>query len=125
VRIHPETGRKGLFVNENFTKWIYGLSKLESEALLQLLYRHCTEVPEVALRHRWRPGDVAFWDNRATLHYAADDYGDVLRIVHRVTLRGDRPYGPHGTGLDAIGYADPAPLASPLASATTSATSST
>jgi alpha-ketoglutarate-dependent taurine dioxygenase len=102
VRIHPETGRKGLFVNENFTKWIFGLSRVESESLLQMLYRHCTEVPEFSLRHRWQQGDVAFWDNRATLHYATDDYGDVLRIVHRVTLRGDRPYGADGTGVEAL-----------------------
>lgn len=94
VRIHPETGRKGLFVNENFTKWILGMSRIESEGLLNLLYHHCTQIPEFGLRHRWQEGDLAFWDNRATLHYATDDYGDVLRIVHRVTLRGDRPYGP-------------------------------
>jgi taurine dioxygenase len=134
VRIHPENGRKGLFVNENFTKWIYGMEKIESEGLLQLLYRHCTEVPELALRHRWQPGDVAFWDNRATLHYATDDYGDVLRIVHRVTLRGDRPYGLHGTGMEAIGFHSESPKSvSPTsepssvaeASATTSARSST
>jgi taurine dioxygenase len=103
VRIHPETGRKGLFVNENFTKWILGLSRIESEGLLQMLYHHCTQVPEFACRHRWRQGDVAFWDNRATLHYATDDYGDVLRVVHRVTLRGDRPYGVDGTGIEAVG----------------------
>ena len=102
VRIHPESGRKGLFVNENFTRGILGLSRIESDGLLQMLYRHCTEVPEFSLRHRWQPGDVAFWDNRATLHYATDDYGDVLRIVHRVTLRGDRPFGGPGTGIDAL-----------------------
>ncbi|MHB8662575.1 MAG: TauD/TfdA dioxygenase family protein [Acidimicrobiales bacterium] len=102
VRIHPETGRRGLFVNENFTRGILGLSRIESEGLLQMLYRHCTEVPEYALRHRWQEGDVAFWDNRATLHYATDDYGDVLRVVHRVTLRGDRPLGAPGTGIDAL-----------------------
>ena len=102
VRIHPETGRKGLFVNENFTQSILGFSKIESDGLLQLLYRHCTMVPELSLRHRWQPGDVAFWDNRATLHYATDDYGDVLRIVHRVTLRGDQPVGASGTGMEAI-----------------------
>ena len=102
VRIHPETGRKGLFVNENFTQSILGMSRIESDGLLQMLYRHCTETPEFALRHRWEPGDVAFWDNRATLHYATDDYGDVLRIVHRVTLRGDRPFGGPGTGMDAV-----------------------
>ena len=102
VRIHPESGRKGLFVNENFTTGLLGLSRLEADGILHMLYRHCTETPEFALRHRWQAGDVAFWDNRATLHYATDDYGDVLRVVHRVTLRGDRPYGAPGTGMDAL-----------------------
>lgn len=105
VRVHPETGRKGLFVNENFTSSILGFTRIQSEGLLKLLYRHCTEVPEFSMRHRWQPGDVAFWDNRATLHYATDDYGDVLRVVHRVTLRGDRPRGPYGTGMEAAGLA--------------------
>ena len=58
-----------------------------------MLYRHCQR-PEFSCRFRWEAGAVAFWDNRATLHYAVDDYGDALRIAHRVTLRGDRPYGP-------------------------------
>jgi alpha-ketoglutarate-dependent taurine dioxygenase len=93
VREHPETGRRGLFVNRNFTTQILGMSPVESDGLLQTLYRHC-ETPEFALRHRWEQGTVAFWDNRATIHYATDDYGDDLRIVHRVTLRGDLPYGP-------------------------------
>ena len=94
VRVHPESGRRGLFVNENFTKWLLGFSRVESDAILQMLYVHCTRTPEFMCRHRWTQGDVAFWDNRATLHYATDDYGDVLRVVHRVTLRGDKPYGP-------------------------------
>ena len=93
VREHPETGRKGLFVNRNFTTQILGLSPIESDGLLQMLFHHC-ETPDFMLRHRWQPGTVAFWDNRATIHYATDDYGDDLRIVHRVTLRGDLPYGP-------------------------------
>ena len=117
VRIHPESGRKGLFVNENFTKWIFGLSRIESDSLLDMLYRHCTQVPEFGLRHRWQPGDVAFWDNRATLHYATDDYGDALRIVHRVTLRGDRPFGLDGTGTEAVAKANAVPAPAPVSSA--------
>lgn len=93
VRTHPENGRKGLFVNAQFTQSILGFSKLESNALLELLYHHC-EKPEYTCRFRWRPGSVAFWDNRATLHYALDDYGQAPRFAHRVTLRGDKPYGP-------------------------------
>jgi taurine dioxygenase len=93
VRTHPETGRNGLFVNSQFTRFIEGFSPLESTAVLDLLYRHCQK-PEFSCRFRWKPGAVAFWDNRATLHYALDDYGDALRVAHRVTLRGDRVYGP-------------------------------
>ncbi|MGH9091460.1 MAG: TauD/TfdA dioxygenase family protein [Acidimicrobiales bacterium] len=93
VRTHPENGRKGLFVNSQFTQSLLGLSKLESNAVLELLYHHC-ERPELTCRFRWQPGSVAFWDNRATLHYALDDYGQAPRFAHRVTLRGDKPYGP-------------------------------
>ncbi len=93
VRTHPENGRNGLFVNPQFTQTILGLSKNESNAILDMLYRHCQQ-PELTCRFRWRPGSVAFWDNRATLHYALDDYGDAARLAHRVTLRGDIPFGP-------------------------------
>lgn len=93
VRTHPETGRNGLFVNGHFTQTILGLSPLESRSILQMLYHHC-ERPEYTCRFRWQAGSLAFWDNRATLHYALDDYGDTPRLAHRVTLRGDRPYGP-------------------------------
>ncbi len=93
VRTHPENGRNGLFVNPQFTQTILGLSKNESSAILDMLYRHCQQ-PELTCRFRWRPGSVAFWDNRATLHYALDDYGNAARVANRVTLRGDVPYGP-------------------------------
>jgi taurine dioxygenase len=93
VRTHPENGRNGLFVNPQFTQTILGLSKNESNAILEMLYRHCQQ-PELTCRFRWRPGSVAFWDNRATLHYALDDYGDEARVAHRVTLQGDVPFGP-------------------------------
>jgi alpha-ketoglutarate-dependent taurine dioxygenase len=93
VRTHPESGRNGLFVNPQFTQSILGLSAHESAGILDLLYRHSTQ-PELTCRFRWRPGSVAFWDNRATLHYALNDYGDRARVAHRVTLRGDVPYGP-------------------------------
>ena len=69
VRTHPETGRNGLFVNGQFTQSILGLSKNESNAILEMLYRHCVQ-PEFTCRFRWRAGSVAFWDNRATMHYA-------------------------------------------------------
>jgi alpha-ketoglutarate-dependent sulfate ester dioxygenase len=92
VRLHPENGRRSIFVNPGFTTHIVGLSKLESDALLALLYEHITR-PEHAVRWRWAPGDLAFWDNRATLHYAVADY-DTSRRVGRVTLSGERPVGP-------------------------------
>jgi alpha-ketoglutarate-dependent taurine dioxygenase len=93
VRTHPENGRNGLFVNSQFTQTLLGLSKMESNAILELLYHHC-EKPEYTCRFRWKAGSMAFWDNRATLHYALDDYGQTPRFAHRVTLQGDKPYGP-------------------------------
>jgi len=95
VRVHPETGRKGIFVNPGFTSHIVGLSEFESRAVLDLLYAHLTK-PEHIVRHRWRPGDVAMWDNRGTAHYANRDYGTERRVMHRITLRGDVPAGPAG-----------------------------
>jgi taurine dioxygenase len=93
VRTHPESGRRGLFVNPTFTTRIVGLSRLESNALLGLLYAHATQ-PEHVMRHRWHRGDVVFWDNRSTMHLGVRDYGDAHRVLHRVTLRGDIPLGP-------------------------------
>ncbi len=94
VRVHPETGRRGLFVNPGFTSHIVGVSEAESRGILDLLYAHLTK-PEHIVRHRWRPGDVAMWDNRSTAHYANRDYGTAHRVMHRITLRGDAPVGPH------------------------------
>jgi taurine dioxygenase len=95
VRVHPETGRRSLFVNPGFTSHLAGVSEAESRGLLDLFYAHLTK-PEHIVRHRWSAGDVAMWDNRSTLHYANRDYGDFRRIMHRVTLRGDVPVGPSG-----------------------------
>ncbi len=95
VRMHPVTGRGALFVNPGFTTHITGLSRIESEALLRMLYEHATQ-PEHVVRHRWRPGDVVLWDNQATMHYATDDYGSAPRAMRRVTLRGSVPVGPLG-----------------------------
>jgi alpha-ketoglutarate-dependent taurine dioxygenase len=95
VRVHPETGRRSLFVNPGFTSHIVGVSDAESRHLLDLFYAHITK-PEHIVRHRWQVGDVAMWDNRATAHYANRDYGDARRVMHRVTLRGDEPVGVAG-----------------------------
>ncbi|MBJ8345115.1 TauD/TfdA family dioxygenase [Antrihabitans sp. YC2-6] len=93
VRVHPETGRKGLFVNPGFTSHIVGVSEAESRGILDLLYAHLTK-PEHIVRHRWQLGDLVLWDNRSTAHYANRDYGTQRRVMHRITLRGDRPIGP-------------------------------
>ncbi|MFA7323211.1 MAG: TauD/TfdA family dioxygenase [Candidatus Nanopelagicales bacterium] len=95
VRVHPETGRKSLFVNPEFTRSIDGVSKYESRAILDLLFTHITK-PEHIVRHRWSDGDVGLWDNRNTAHYANYDYGDFRRVMERVTLVGDEPFGPVG-----------------------------
>ena len=95
VRVHPTTGRPNLFINPGFTSHIVGWSRIESDGLLRMLYEHMTQ-PEFVLRHRWREGDVVIWDNRATMHYAVDDYGTTERRVRRVTIRGGLPVGPSG-----------------------------
>ena len=94
VRVHPETGRKGIFVNPGFTDHVVGVSDAESRAILELLYAHLTK-PEHVVRHRWQVGDLGLWDNRSTLHYANRDY-TAQRVMHRITLAGDRPFGPRG-----------------------------
>jgi len=91
VRVHPETGRKVLFVNSNFTTRIDGLSEAESAAVLRLLVAHVRS-PELQVRFRWTPGAVALWDNRATQHCAISDYTE-RRVMHRCMMAGDRPVG--------------------------------
>jgi taurine dioxygenase len=91
VRTHPVSGRKALFVNPGFTRRINELSEAESTAILQLLFAHATR-PEFTVRWRWQAGDVAFWDNRCTQHYAVDDYRPARRVMHRATVLGDVPY---------------------------------
>lgn len=97
VRVHPETGEKALYVNPGFTTRILGLSATESRKLLELLFEHLTRA-EYTVRFKWEPGSVAFWDNRATAHLGPQDIGhlEVERVLHRVTLIGDRPVGPDG-----------------------------
>ncbi|MFZ4518333.1 MAG: TauD/TfdA dioxygenase family protein [Microthrixaceae bacterium] len=90
VRTHPETGRESLFVNPGFTKSLVGLTAPESDALLTFLYAHSVR-PEFTVRHHWGPGDLGFWDNRATQHAVVGDFGDQHRVIQRVTLRGDEP----------------------------------
>ncbi len=92
VRTHPETGARSLFVNPLFTDKIDGLRRHESDTLLALL--HGTAVaPEHVVRWRWEEGDVSFWDNRCTMHYALLDFGVARRRMLRVALEGDSPIG--------------------------------
>jgi taurine dioxygenase len=91
VRTHPETGRRSLFVNPGFTIKIKGLTGKESDTLLTFLYRHMA-TPEYVVRYRWEEGDLGFWDNRTTMHYAIGDYGDAHRVIQRVTIKGDKPF---------------------------------
>ncbi|MEZ7978500.1 MAG: TauD/TfdA family dioxygenase [Myxococcota bacterium] len=90
VRTHPETGRKALFVNANSTTRIVGLSERENELLLPFLCGHIGS-PEFQCRFKWAPHSIAFWDNRAAQHLAVPDYEE-RRVMHRVTLAGDRPF---------------------------------
>jgi len=90
VRTHPETGRKGLYVNAAFTSHIVGMAEDESDRLLDFLYRQAT-TPEYQCRFRWRRHSIAFWDNRAVQHYAASDYWPQRRVMERVTIEGETP----------------------------------
>ena len=91
VRTHPATKRKILYVNPTFTAHLEGLPPAEADALLAFLFQHQNQ-PEFQCRWRWREGDVAIWDNRATHHYAIADYGDAPRTIHRTTLEGEAPF---------------------------------
>ena len=90
VRTHPVTGKKCLFVNRIFTTRIVGVPKNESDAILEMLYRHI-ENPEFCVRFKWQPNSIAFWDNRCVQHRALWDYYPNKRHGHRVTIYGDKP----------------------------------
>jgi taurine dioxygenase len=91
VRTHPETGAPTLFVNTAFTSHIEGLSAAESATLLAHLYATASN-PEIQCRFRWQPGSIAFWDNRASQHFAASDYFPARRVMERVTIAGCKPF---------------------------------
>lgn len=90
VRTHPVTGRQALFVNRGFTTRIVGLTRSESAAILEMLYRH-VETPEFSVRFSWQPNSLACWDNRCAQHQALFDYFPNRRYGHRVTISGDKP----------------------------------
>jgi alpha-ketoglutarate-dependent taurine dioxygenase len=96
VIVHPETGRRSLFINPASITSIVGIPKDQADALLQLLYEHAVR-PEHVVRYRWTPGSLAVWDNRVTLHYPVADYDNADdREVNRVSLWGDAPVGVTG-----------------------------
>jgi hypothetical protein len=91
VRVHPDTGKRALYVNEHFTRRIVELSAPESDALLGFLTRWVQQ-PRFTVRYRWSEGTIGIWDNRCTQHFVVADFvGE--RIIQRVTVMGDRPKG--------------------------------
>jgi taurine dioxygenase len=90
VRTHPETGRRALYVNGGHTVRFRDMTEEESAPLLGFLFAHQTR-PEFTCRFRWEAGSLAFWDNRCAQHNPINDYHGFRRVMHRVTLAGDRP----------------------------------
>ncbi|MFF8833310.1 TauD/TfdA dioxygenase family protein [Streptomyces sp. NPDC015131] len=95
VRVHPESGERGLFIG-GFAQSLVGFGPEASHDLLRLLQSYVVR-PENVVRIAWRPGDLVLFDNRITQHYAPDDYGDLPRLLHRVTVAGDVPAGTDGS----------------------------
>lgn len=90
VRTHPETGKKLLYVNIGHTTHFEGMTVEESAPLLHFLFAHQSR-PEFTCRFAWQPGSIAFWDNRACHHNPINDYHGFKRVMHRITLAGERP----------------------------------
>ncbi len=90
VRTHPETGREALYVNPGHTVRFAGWTEEESAPLLNYLFEQQVK-PEYTCRFVWRPGSIAFWDNRCALHNPINDYHGYKRLLHRITLKGDKP----------------------------------
>jgi alpha-ketoglutarate-dependent taurine dioxygenase len=91
VRTHRETGKKILFVNFTEHPWIVGLDREESRELLSIVHDQYRK-PELQVRFSWRPGSIAFWDNRAAVHYAVRNYGDFPRLLERILIADDPQY---------------------------------
>ena len=91
IRVHPKTGRKGIFVNPTFTTEIVGVPAAEGEAILNFLYAHVAK-PQFQCRFRWEEDSIAMWDNRCVQHHAMWDYYPEVRSGYRVTVQGDKPF---------------------------------
>ncbi|QCO04549.1 TauD/TfdA dioxygenase family protein [Azospirillum argentinense] len=94
VSVHPVTGERTLLVG-HFLQRLVGFGTSDSNRLIGIFTDHATR-PENTVRWHWSPGDVAIWDNRATIHRAVDDYGDRPRVVRRTTVAGDVVVGVDG-----------------------------
>ncbi|MGW4378817.1 TauD/TfdA dioxygenase family protein [Kitasatospora sp. NPDC004531] len=105
VRVHPVTGEKNLLLGA-FAQRLVGVSVNDSRTLIGLFQRYVERL-ENTVRWEWQVGDVAIWDNRATQHYAVNDYGDQPRVVRRITLDGDLPVGVDGEPSRLLEPADP------------------
>ncbi len=92
VRVHPETGKRALFVSEGFTTRILGIPEAESRAILEILFA-AAKAKDIVYRHKWRPGDMVMWDNRALIHLAAGCPPEMARTMYRTTIKGDAPLG--------------------------------
>jgi taurine dioxygenase len=90
VRTHPASGRRCLFVNPGFTRYIEGLTPVESDTILKMLHAHCQR-PDYQVRNHWQRDTIAMWDNRCTQHRVVSDNLDALRKMERITLQGDTP----------------------------------
>jgi taurine dioxygenase len=91
VRTHPETGRKALFFSQSVTSHFESVDVAESRRVIKELTEFCAE-PQFVYRHRWRPGDLIFWDNRCTMHRVLPWDDGHRRLMHRTTIKGDRPF---------------------------------
>ncbi len=91
VRTHPETGRKGVYLDLPHVEKLEGMTVYESQPLMEFLYKHATQ-DEFMTRFEWEPGTLAIWDNRCVQHYALNDYAGSRREMNRVTIKGDVPF---------------------------------
>lgn len=92
VREHPETGRKALYLcHAGITRHITGMTDEESRPILSYLLQHATK-PDFTCRFRWAVGSMAIWDNRRALHYPVNDYNGYRRVMHRITVKGERTH---------------------------------